>query len=260
MNFRHSESTETNHPSSEDMLTISQEIYDNFVADNTLSTPELVILPIDPLHLHAYWSVHKHSTNDSDKLVLRTFWHPNGSENIEQSKLWFDHVLDYHQGQMNIQLPVDGTRYSAVLGNRSRQHKLEVLLRSNIISIPNANATTLTHQPTTITTPSFEPKSKQDKQVAVVITHTSYDETGINTKIKNSLSRKHKPNPCSQLIHCNYESQRLVTNTSYFDETIIDALIQHNLTEKGINFKLNDKPTKAGHFAANNASGQNNLI
>jgi hypothetical protein len=53
-----------------------------------------------------------------------------------------------------------------------------------------------------------------------------------------------------------------LTNTSFFDETVIDVLIQQNLIEKGREFRLNAKTTTEAnaHFAASNASGQNNRI
>jgi hypothetical protein len=264
MDFRYSKPTENNLSSSEDMLAISQEIHANFVVDNRLKTPELVIFPVDPLHLHAYWNIDEHSINDSNRLVLRIFWHPNGSDNIEQSKLWFDQVLDDHQGQTNIQLPIDGTRYSAVLGNRDRQHSLEILLRSNTICVPNTNAKTLINQPTATTTPSFELTPKQHNQVRMVITHSLYNEDAINTKIRDSVLRRHKPSPCSKLFYSQPESPRLttVTNTNFFDETLIDIIIQQNLAGKGREFRLNAKTTTEAnaHFAASNASGQNNRI
>ena len=69
--------------SSKEMLKISQEISRDYAPSISIPDPELVLIPVDPYHLYAYWNLGNISQEtDSlraeveNNLVLRVFWQP----------------------------------------------------------------------------------------------------------------------------------------------------------------------------------------
>ncbi len=127
---------------SQEILEISQEISHQFAPCASTSSPELVLLPVDPYHLYAYWNLGelKDALKSKDEaynpLILRIYWRPDENTDISNTKIWFDVVLDSFQSGQKVRLPIDGTAYSAVIGKPIQGNRLMVFADSNIIHVP----------------------------------------------------------------------------------------------------------------------------
>jgi len=128
--------------SPQEMFEISQEISRKFSPDASTGTPELVLLPVDPYHLYAYWNLgeNKKLTESKDEpanpLILRIYWRPDESADISNTKIWFDIAFNTFQSRQKVRLPIDGTAYSAVIGKLHPDNGLTVFADSNIIHVP----------------------------------------------------------------------------------------------------------------------------
>jgi hypothetical protein len=135
--------------SPKEMLKISEEISLDFAPSASDNTQELVLLPVDPDHLHAYWnlgddqpgSAQKNASDD--QLTLRIYEESDDITDITQSKPYFDVAIDGTQSQKNIVLPKHGhhTTYSATLGKHSQNDDLAPLAYSNITCVPYGKET-----------------------------------------------------------------------------------------------------------------------
>ncbi|TAL54989.1 MAG: DUF4912 domain-containing protein [Methylovulum sp.] len=128
--------------SPQEMFEISQEISRKYAPNMSTGTPELVLLPVDPSHLYAYWNLgdDKNITGlkeeSANPLILRIYWRPDENAAISNTKIWFDVALDTFQSRQKIRLPIDGTAYSAVIGRLYPDNSLTVFADSNLIHVP----------------------------------------------------------------------------------------------------------------------------
>ncbi|MDO9106272.1 MAG: DUF4912 domain-containing protein [Methylovulum sp.] len=128
--------------SPEELFKISQEISLKFAPNTSAQIPELVLLPVDPFHLYAYWNIGEYSTTTSPKdgqpkpLILRIYWRPDENADVHNTKIWFDVALAENQARKKIRLPIDGTAYSAAIGVLSQDHSLTVYADSNTVHVP----------------------------------------------------------------------------------------------------------------------------
>lgn len=99
----------------DEMLEISQEISQGYAPNREGEAQELVLLPVDPYHMYAYWNLEEEKGRPSD-LTLRVYWYPEEDRSTKESKLWFDVALQGYRNQCQVQLPIDETAYSAELG------------------------------------------------------------------------------------------------------------------------------------------------
>ncbi|MDP2902531.1 MAG: DUF4912 domain-containing protein [Methylovulum sp.] len=128
--------------SPQEIFEISQEISHKFAPCASTGSPELVLLPVDPYHLYAYWNLGglkgaiKSKDEPDSLLVLRIYWRPDENTGISNTKIWFDVALDNLQSGQKVRLPIDGTAYSAVIGRPFQGNNLTVFAGSNIIHVP----------------------------------------------------------------------------------------------------------------------------
>lgn len=128
--------------SSKEMFKISQEISRDYAPAISIPDPELMLIPVDPYHLYAYWNLGNKLETDAsiskgeNNLVLRVFWQPAEDCDAGEVKLWFDLPIDQTQHQRQVRLPIDATAYSAVVGIRDSQQIFEILAFSNHIQVP----------------------------------------------------------------------------------------------------------------------------
>ncbi len=134
--------------SPKEMRGISEEIRLGFAPKASNNTQELVLLPVDPDHLYAYWNLGdgKPNTdvkNDSgNQLVLRIYSTPNKNTDTAKTKSWFDVAIDSAQVLQKISLPIRAheTAYSATIGKRYPDNNLVPLTSSNITYVPPGKA------------------------------------------------------------------------------------------------------------------------
>ncbi len=130
--------------SPKEMLDISEEIRIDFAPKASNNTQELVLLPVDPDHLYAYWNVADSQPvstpkiNSENQLTLRVYSGPNKNMNIFAAKPWFDVAIDNTQAQQKVFLPIraDQTTYSATIGSRNPDNSLASFATSNIAHLP----------------------------------------------------------------------------------------------------------------------------
>lgn len=124
-----------------ELQTISEDISQRFMPKASSSVPEIVLLPVDPHHLYAYWDAGSRPSPIADRnlqqpLILRIYWRPNGEQEITGLNLYFDIPADTAAKRKQIRLPVDDTHYSATLGRLNPDHSLEALAHSNLVHVP----------------------------------------------------------------------------------------------------------------------------
>lgn len=130
--------------SPKEMLDISEEIRIDFAPKASSNTQELVLLPVDPDHLYAYWNVADSQPftttkiNSENPLTLRVYSEPNKNMNIFDAKSWFDVAIDSAQAQQKVFLPIraNETTYSATIGSRYPDNSLASFVTSNIAQLP----------------------------------------------------------------------------------------------------------------------------
>ncbi len=130
--------------SPQEMLEISEDISLDFAPKASNNKQELVLLPIDPDHVHAYWNLSDGKTSDTqnnafkDQLTLRVYEKPETTINTTETKSWFDVAINSIQSQQNISLPSHSQQsaYSASIGKRDQDNTLTPLASSNTTHIP----------------------------------------------------------------------------------------------------------------------------
>jgi hypothetical protein len=130
--------------SSKELFEISEEIRLEFAPKASNNTQELVLLPVDPDHLYAYWNLGDDIFNTTQKndfgnqLTLRIYPEPNKNTNTLKTKSWFDVAIDSAQAQQKVILPArtHETTYSASIGKRFPDNNLIPFASSNITYVP----------------------------------------------------------------------------------------------------------------------------
>lgn len=133
---------------SNELLAISEEISRNFSPTLTPEDqPKLVILPVDPEHLYAYWNIPEHQIEQMDikipdhgSLTLRIFNKAQPVHTETRPNDWFDiHItqLSMHQ---KVRLPPRMAigNFSATLGKSDIENTFAELVHSNHIYLPRA--------------------------------------------------------------------------------------------------------------------------
>ena len=130
--------------SSKEMLQISDTISQDFAPSESNNTQKLVLLPVDPDHLYAYWNLgddpsgRTQKTNPGHQLTLRIYSEPDNLVDTLKKKPYFDVAVDGAQAQKNIVLPwhTHQTVYSATLVNRYQNNSQAPWAYSNITHVP----------------------------------------------------------------------------------------------------------------------------
>ncbi|PPK71774.1 uncharacterized protein DUF4912 [Methylobacter tundripaludum] len=120
-----------------ELLDIGKEISRDFAPKVSCSKPELILLPVDPEHLHAYWNLGEtRETPEPDNgLTLRIYTQAEEDSADTDEALWFDVAVDSPNTQQQVILPspVEETTYSAAIGKQGADDSFIVLAQSNII-------------------------------------------------------------------------------------------------------------------------------
>lgn len=136
---------------SNELLEISQAVSRDFAPSRSTDKPELLLMPVDPHHVHAVWSVEPAQQNaptntiNTPPLTLRIYWLPDNSITFNNSNLFFDTPLPQHQNSQRIRIPISDTAYTAVIGEKGPSHSLHTVAESNIVQIPPENGHSAIH-------------------------------------------------------------------------------------------------------------------
>lgn len=129
-----------------EMLEISEEISRKYTINISTGTPQLVLLPIDPDHLHAYWipgqgGITSASKDDSHEIVLRIYARSDENTRAAATKPWFDVVIDNPRTQQKILLPTqaNASAYSATIGKRYPDDHLAAFATSKAVHAPRGS-------------------------------------------------------------------------------------------------------------------------
>ena len=267
MKFWHSRHNSQIKLTSQELLDISQDISHDYAPAAVSTIHELVLLPVDPYHLYAYWNLDENKVHETQKgavgnnLALRVFWLPDEKSDMSKTKLWFDVDIHKSQNQIKVRLPIDETAYSAVIGNRFLDHSYVAFAQSNVIHVPRGRMvpeqgkedSSLTKIKPQITKPN--PAQQHDTPSS-----ECYDEALTGSTIKQTLYKKGidvRLNPDNQ--HSSLPQADDVS-TSHYDEKSIDANIKRILYEKGIDLSLDPERESSdkSHYQIKSASGQFN--
>lgn len=134
--------------SKQTLLTVSQNISLYYPAKILASTQKLVILVIDPQHLHAYWNLghgqlgsFKHRVSDGH-LVLRIYSLMKKNQHKTQVKPIIEISIKDLQSKQKIRLPIGiakPTFYRANIGKKKSNIEFIPLLSSNLIFVSPVN-------------------------------------------------------------------------------------------------------------------------
>ncbi|MCD2452533.1 DUF4912 domain-containing protein [Methylicorpusculum oleiharenae] len=128
-----------------ELLEISQAVSRDFAPSRNIEKPELLLMPVDPHHVHAVWSVEpaqlntQTNTPNPPPLTLRIYWLPDNSISFNNSNLFFDIPLPQNKHSQRIRIPISDTAYTAVIGERGTSHSLQPVVESNIVRVPADN-------------------------------------------------------------------------------------------------------------------------
>ena len=129
------------------MLEISEKIRRDFAPKASDKTPELVLLPVDPEHLYAYWNLGEEKLNAPQKntaepLTLRIYPTSDNNAAITKTKLWFDVAVAGSRAQQPVFLSMQphAAAYRATLGHRHPDNSLAALAYSNPAAVPRGKA------------------------------------------------------------------------------------------------------------------------
>lgn len=114
-----------------ELLVIGEEIRRDFAPKVSVNSPELMLLPVDPQHLYAYWNFEENSRPTSDhELTLRIY-----SQAEQQTAIhWFDVAIDNLKTSQQISLPsFEETTYSAAIGKYYSADSFIAFAHSNSI-------------------------------------------------------------------------------------------------------------------------------
>lgn len=129
-----------------EMLQISEEISRKYALQTWVDSPQLVLLPVDPNHLYAYWSPDQEkitsvSKDESHEIVLRIYPQPGENTQTSPTQSWFDVVIDNSQTQQKVPLPaqVNANAYSATIGKRYADDHLTAFSTSKVVHLPRGS-------------------------------------------------------------------------------------------------------------------------
>lgn len=130
---------------SRELLDIGEEIRRDFAPQASHHTPELMLLPVDPGHLHVYWNLRESKEMSApnkdckEQLTLRIYSRPDEQSAASIAASWFDVAVDSPKASQQVSLPspVDETAYSAAIGKYCVDDSFIEFAHSNIIHAPH---------------------------------------------------------------------------------------------------------------------------
>ncbi|MEE9345905.1 MAG: DUF4912 domain-containing protein [Methylococcales bacterium] len=255
---------------SKQLLEISQGISRTFSHQITSNISELMILPVDPYHLYAYWHLDDQQSSDvntdsNQKLLLKVYWQNDQDKKQDPSKLCFNVNLDSTHSQQKIRLPVDASNYSAAIGTLDENQCWNMLARSNTIHIPAASVQpkiqNIVATPANIVQTIIVEDNTKSTESTESTDKSAYDEIQVNAKIKQILFKKYGLNNADVLLASGAittDTETAIHPENNYDENLIDASILQALHKNNLNPQLTHKTLNLNsHYAASIFSGQN---
>jgi len=121
--------------SDQELQAISNSIARDYAPAPSTAVSELVLLPVDPTHIYAYWTLTESKNALASKpLLLRFYWRPDAQTKL--SSVWFDVAIDPLKASQQVNLPIDDSSYSAAIGYLNSDHQFKSLVTSNVASVP----------------------------------------------------------------------------------------------------------------------------
>lgn len=240
--------------SPQEMFEISQEISRKFAPNVSTDASELVLLPVDPYHLYAYWNLGEHDnvarSNDESNhpLILRIYWRPDESNDPSNTKIWFDVALHTFRSLQKVRLPIDGTAYSAAIGRLYPDNSLTVVADSNIIHVPcdKIKSSPVQRKKPFSVAESLPTPKRQTLEKAFNVTETlPYDQA--------------LPDAGAEGIRYNKNPDKSLSSEKDRDnEMLFFSKLKNMLCEKAINeqFILKVNASETFYYQNKNASGQ----
>jgi hypothetical protein len=199
--------------SQRELLEISQKINRSFPSVADSAFPELVLLPVDPYHLYAYWSLGENSIksglNDANhQLTLRVYWWFNENTGFYRTKQWFDIKVNGNQRQQKIQGPKDEAFYSAVIGKYYPDDGFAAYAYSNSIQLPRSKIAPIMSEE--------NERSKSIDEPSLLEEGGQYQQTewagGVNNPVSNAYIMKDNLYVESTKASMNLEHKLAVTS------------------------------------------------
>ena len=130
--------------SRKEMREISQEITRKYPLSLSSHKHNLILLPIDPSHLHACWHLQQNTPQKAeknsltDKIVLRIYPHTEQSHAPTPTTPWFDIEINNSETRQTINLPVgiNADYYSAAIGRQGKKNDLAIFATSKVVHMP----------------------------------------------------------------------------------------------------------------------------
>lgn len=126
----------------QEMRSISEEISREFAVRPSpqLSHSEIVLLPVDPDHLHAYWHLDEEQLREEGRhpLTLRIYAISDDQAAPGEKPNWFDSPIEPDLTQFKVTLPatMTGDYYSAAIGWRPTERQFVSFACSEAAYIP----------------------------------------------------------------------------------------------------------------------------
>ena len=156
--------TQTNQAilSPQELFGISQVISNGFAPSIKPKTPEVVLMPIDPEHVHAYWQLPELEQLSDTNPKLTLSFRPLEDTHPDDPKYgWLDFFINNRQDQKTLTLPNNTTHqhYFASLNLTDAEQQLDTLAISNIIQVPQQDIRAV--EPIRNTAQLFKPEAKR---------------------------------------------------------------------------------------------------
>jgi hypothetical protein len=131
--------------SSQELLEIGEEIGRDFAPKASCRIAEVVLLPVDPGHLYAYWDLGENQdipapdNGCQEQLTLRIYSQPEAEQAAPETAAWFDIPIDSPNTRQQVPLPnpVDDMAYSAAIGKYCEDDGFIAFAHSNLIHSPH---------------------------------------------------------------------------------------------------------------------------
>lgn len=133
--------------SARELLSISDEISRDYAVQKLQYSPppnqsEIVLLPVDTEHLHAYWHLDdkQRGLQKTQSLTLRIHGVSEQSHDSEQGRSSFDIAIETGTTQQQVTVPatMTGNYFSAELGCLQHESHFSVLASSDMTFIPRS--------------------------------------------------------------------------------------------------------------------------
>lgn len=230
--------------SSKELLQVSREIADEYFSDLQEAPSELVLMPLDPYHLHAYWNIGpdyaiQNPSGKENRLILRVYWLKDETSPLSETPIWFDVEVRQLQGQRRIRSALDDSAYTAELGLYTGMGKFLPLLHSNLIHVPKASMF-----------PQWEADHKPSDKYAGDelgrgrLPREKTGEGALSSQGRDLYEVEQAERLEETLIRVSLPSLAAKPTSEagvFYDEALIDSLIQQTLREKGIDVELDVK-------------------